>query len=278
MDKDLRNSLWNVFYENVLANLGGPINTNKRYDAFFKKMWREFLKEPVDSMPTYPSTIGAQLKSSYFKEPLNLKGFEDVGIHSSNNWYQVYDFLEFVVENYPANSNKKFIRDCNYILERELSAYRFVGNCLVTITNEQEIAAVEQALQTKHDTHYANTHLETALKLFADKLNPDFRNVIKESISAVEAICTAITKANGQKTSTLGEALKVIEKKAHIELHPTLKVAFDKMYGYTSDGGIRHYIKDDEEVNVEDAQYMLVTCSAFVNYLTEKARKAEIEL
>jgi hypothetical protein len=32
-------------------------------------------------------------------------------------------------------------------------------------------------------------------------------------------------------------------------------------------GGIRHAIKDADEVERADAQFMLVACSAFVNYL-----------
>jgi hypothetical protein len=48
-----------------------------------------------------------------------------------------------------------------------------------------------------------------------------------------------------------------------------------RLYGWTSDaGGIRHAIKDADEVERTDAQFMLVNCSAFVNYLFErKARK-----
>jgi hypothetical protein len=46
------------------------------------------------------------------------------------------------------------------------------------------------------------------------------------------------------------------------------------LYGYTSDThGIRHALKDDSQPNAEDAKFMLVSCSAFVNYLVEKAQK-----
>ena len=42
------------------------------------------------------------------------------------------------------------------------------------------------------------------------------------------------------------------------------------MYGYTSDkSGIRHNSGLDENTTFEEAKYMLVSCSAFLNYLIQ---------
>jgi hypothetical protein len=72
-------------------------------------------------------------------------------------------------------------------------------------------------------------------------------------------------------------ALAAIEKKT--TLHPSLKEAFQKLYGYTSDAqGIRHALMDEPNLDIEDAKFMLVSCSAFVNYLIVKAQKADIAL
>jgi hypothetical protein len=44
------------------------------------------------------------------------------------------------------------------------------------------------------------------------------------------------------------------------------------LYGYTSDSsGIRHALQDEPNLDFVDAKFMLVACSAFVNYLTDKA-------
>ena len=53
---------------------------------------------------------------------------------------------------------------------------------------------------------------------------------------------------------------------------PTLEEAFNKLYGYTSnEGGIRHALSEgDTPPTFDDAKYMLVSCSAFVNYLISK--------
>jgi len=80
-------------------------------------------------------------------------------------------------------------------------------------------------------------------------------------------MCILIT---GDPKATLGNALKTIEKKHG--LHKSLKNAISSLYGYTSDSsGIRHALTDNsEEVQFEDAKFMLVSCSAFVNYLMAK--------
>ena len=70
--------------------------------------------------------------------------------------------------------------------------------------------------------------------------------------------------------STLGEALNKLEKSNN--LHSALKKSFSALYGYTSDeGGIRHALtENDREVDFHEAKFLLVTCSAFINYLISK--------
>lgn len=49
------------------------------------------------------------------------------------------------------------------------------------------------------------------------------------------------------------------------------RAALGNLYGYTSDGdGIRHSLLEEPNLDYSDAKFMLVTCSAFVNYLTSK--------
>ena len=109
-------------------------------------------------------------------------------------------------------------------------------------------------------------HLRRALELFSDRNNPDYRNSIKEFISAIESFCIIFT---GNSKATLEQALKEIEK--NHELHPALKNSFSSLYGYTSDSnGIRHSLLDESTLSQEDAKFILVACSAFVNYLSLK--------
>lgn len=149
----------------------------------------------------------------------------------------------------------------NQTFEKEFIGYRFVDGYLARITSEVEIEQIEEAMTVKKNK--VNEHLEKALLLLSDRDNPDYENSIKESISSVEAMCNSIT---GRK-STLGEALKLLKKENNI--HPSLEAAFEKLYGYTSDAsGIRHAGQiGGENSTFEEAKFMLVVCSGFVNYL-----------
>ncbi len=198
-----------------------------------------------------------------------LKCFETI------NWAQAYDFLEFVTtraDRFFKMSVPEAIEQANRMLEREHSGYRFVGGELTPITNVTEIAEVEGAIQRTSGSALdgASEHLKTALGLFGKRPVPDHRNAIKEAISAVEGVVKLI---NGTRGGGLNAALEAVS--ARIELHPALKAGLERLYGYTSDeDGIRHPILDEPNVDEADARYMIVTCSAFVNFLIVKAEAA----
>jgi hypothetical protein len=152
---------------------------------------------------------------------------------------------------------------CNAALEKEVSAYRFVDGLISRITDETEIAEIDRALDNARDS--VRTHLRRALELLSDREAPDYRNSIKESISAVESLVATVVGEKG----TLGQLLKKLEDE--ISLHPALKAAFSSLYGYTSDqDGIRHAILESKDLAFEDAKFFLVVCSAFVNFVESK--------
>lgn len=153
----------------------------------------------------------------------------------------------------------------NRVLERELSGYRIVDGIVTDVTDKQEVEMLEATLQ---DTNYegVNSHLRSALRLLSRRDKPDYRNSIKESISAVESMTRIIA---GDKKATLGDALKVLERNA--VLHPALKQGFSKLYGYTSDEeGVRHAMLEEPNLTAADAKYFLMSCTSFVNYLKAK--------
>ena len=259
VNDEIRNGLWNCLLTWYLNAIYEDYPQSK---WFIIKLWDDYFKWPIDTIPNSLEILHDTLRKYFFQ----------------CEWYKVYDFVEFVANNYHPewvnDQNKMFMISCNSILERELSAYRFVGGILSRITAEEEIAEVDKALEETDSIKPINVHIKRAIELFADKKKPDYRNSIKESISAVEAICNLII---GSDHSTLGEALKKIESK--VVIHPALKSAFSALYGYTSSAdGIRHALLDQSTLDFEDAKFMLVSCSAFINYLIAKSSKAGIEL
>lgn len=207
--------------------------------------------------------------SSYGTEKVDISDVQDIlrNWFFKAEWYEVYDLLEFLSLIDSNGLNISFDENCNRALKKELSAFRVIKGKIVQITSEEEIIEIEQAINDTNPWKSVNTHLVTALELLADRKKPNYRNSIKESISAVEAICKIIT---GNESATLGESLTVIEKKH--ALHGALKKAFSSLYGFTSDSsGIRHaLLENDVAVGFEEAKFMLVSCSAFINFLKSK--------
>ncbi|MFZ3059682.1 MAG: hypothetical protein WA102_08065 [Candidatus Methanoperedens sp.] len=267
MDVDLRNRLWNAlasyFWDECSVPFISKWSNCPELRTLLNRIWHSYYKRPLDTMNDYWPQTYKEIRDYYFNCKCN----------------EVYDFIEFIANSYPDKNNSvnpKFMESCNYILKEELSAYRFVGGKITQITAEEEIAEIEEALEIPDSLKPVKIHLKTALDLLADKKSPDYRNSIKESISAVEAICKLI--ANNNKAS-LTIAIETIEKGKKMKLHPALGRAFIDMYSYTNAAeGIRHGLSDEPNLDFEDAKFMLVSCSGFINYLIVKSSKAGITL
>lgn len=152
--------------------------------------------------------------------------------------------------------------------ERFLVGFRFVGHEITPIDSTAEANAVVGAQEAVSPIAGARHALDRAVELLADRQSPDYPNSIKESISAVEAV---VKKVTGQ--GTLGAGLGKLES-VGVTIHPALKGAWSKMYGWASDAdGIRHAGIEAANADQALAKYVLVTCSAFVSYLIEEGRK-----
>ena len=258
----LLNSLWNVLHIHLWdrdgylhVQYGGPM-----IEKFGKGLWIHFFKRPVDSMPKIRNGYG----------DLILKKIREFFFNSE--WFLVYDFIEFTYQfhsNDPRFSNLP--NDINQVLEREMSGYRLISGEIVDITDEREIQMLEEALQ-ENDQKFSGVvaHLQRALELFGDRKNPDYRNSIKESISAVESMMKVIT---GNPKASLEDGLNHLKENDKLPTHRALYGGWTKLYGYTSDaGGIRHALIADQDpgLGIDEARYFLLSCTSFTNYLKTK--------
>jgi len=259
IDDDLRASLWSLlrayYWETARNRYNEPISDgdytlgDSSLHDLILRLWLHYFKQPTDTIDQYWGNCKSRLRKYFFEA----------------DWYEVYDFLEFVAKNGSEDISEEFKKICNGFLERENSAYRFVDNQLAQITSEAEVASVEDALSAGENFPGVSQHLSAALRLMSDRASPDYRNSIKESISAVESMAKHISK---KPSATVGEVLRELERNKH--LHPALKSAFSALYGYTSDAqGIRHALLDEATLTKADARFMLVCCSAFVSFVAD---------
>lgn len=255
----LRISLWNVFHEclwnKAFSYQESFYTLDSHLNEFIKSYWSASFKLPLDLIPEEFEDALQQIRKYFF----------------AFKWHETYDFIEHTIENYPTwyvYPNFKFIDDLNNVLEHENSAYRIINDQIIEITSEQEIESIENAIKNTNPYSGVQQHLNQSLKLMSDRQKPDYRNSIKESISAVESICKIVTN---EDKATLGKALKIIEDKHG--LHAALKGSLSQLYGYTSDAdGIRHAMLEESNLSYIDAKFMLVACTNFINYLIEKTK------
>ena len=215
-------------------------------ERLMRALWMSYFKLPIDTLPTWGPDAIKYVRRYFFE----------------SEWYEALDLVEFLSSHSEAGAT---LRDfSNTILEREVSAYRFVGEAIAEITSAEEIAEVEAALDVAGTG--ARIHLQQAIAHLSDRSNPDYRNAVKEAISAVEGTLNEVT---GTSNLTLGEGLK----RLNIELHGGFRAALGNLYGYTSDGdGIRHSLLEEPNLDYADAKFMVVACAAFINYLLAKTR------
>lgn len=257
ISEELRKRIWNVFYSYDIMDNG--LSSKRISQAFAGK--RTIEMNVADKLGFM---LGGSPKNSPQKLILNLI-LED-------EWYRVLDFIEIHLSCLDSDAKIERARQYNDVLETEKSGYRVVGFEIAPIINQEEIDAIEDAMSTSYDP--VSQHIKKALLLYSNRESPDYENSIKESISAVESMCCIITGLSGAN-ATLGKTIKRL-KDAGIHIHSAMESAFSQLYGYTSDEkGIRHGNIDFKEAPAEDAKYMLVSCSAFVNYLIEKKDKIE---
>lgn len=259
IDGPLLNGLWNVichYYLDIYSpNAYGQFygSSSNLFARLSKKIYRDFLRRPLDEMPGMYKYLRDEMKSYFFRL----------------DWDEVYDFIEFLCEALPDEMSEPFSDSINEILEREMSAYRLVGFLVTPLTSEEEINEIEGA-SSLEETKFspAAEHIRKATSKLSSRENPDYLNSIKESIAAVESVCRIAT---GE--STLGKALK----KMGDLVSPRILEAVEKLYAFTNqEEGIRHSLLSDQtEIRFEDAKFFLVMSSSVVNYFKFKIENAD---
>lgn len=251
VDVALRTKLWNILkvaiWDNYQPDEYRLQEKSQKIIQMVRRLWFNFLNRDMDSLPAIRSAYGENGAYDVIKK-----------IFLSCEWFEVYDFLEEIANDKSQLLTPEVRNWINNELEAHNAAYRFVGEQIAEITSETEIQSIEDGLADADAP--ARTHLAAALRMLSDREAPDFRNSVKESISAVEAACRQVTGLPG---ATLGDALKKVR-----DIHPAYSKAFGQLYGYTSDAsGIRHSLIDEPTVTYADAKFMLVACAAFVSYI-----------
>lgn len=230
-------------------------------ERLLKDIYAEFVDERSRCMIRYQNN---DIIESYIYLPISENSYDEVLTIVE---YITNYFLQWQMSQYQKGvlyyDSIDYKTEINELFQREYVGYRFIDGEITPISDDIEVAEIEKSLDIKFQG--CKSHIKKALGFLSDRENPDYKNSIKESISAVESICQIIAQ---NSKATLGEALKKLEEHG-VKIHEAMKKSFSSLYGYTSDeGGIRHCEgMFESNVTFEEAKFMLVSCSAFVNYL-----------
>ncbi len=254
MPDSLRTRIWNALYRIIFIKIGNPDiqRINDTYDPLpyqlLMTLWGDF----------FGSDLMAFNKSGWFEKVGAVKTKYD-----QLKWHDIYYFVEFVVENYQdARANAVILKEIELTFNEEHAPYCILDNQIVPLMSDEERKEIERAQNIPDKFKPVREHLSKALNKWSDRKNPDYENSIKESICAIESL---VEISQGRK-GTLGDLIK------NLDIHPALKQGFSNLYGWTSDEeGVRH-AKFREPLSCDEleARYMLITCSAFVNYVIYK--------
>ena len=249
---EARTHIWNVFYafiENTKASfrtVGGMweqilLTKHVRHDNFTLDEWDNSFEHHRRS-----------LRHSIQNLPFN----------------KVFDLIQFVIRH--PMCPPEFIDAMKRTFASCRLAYKIDTTNPPTIipsVTEAEGNTIVESLQLLHRAGLEGSasHLRKASEYINSN---DWAGSIRESIHAVESVARQL---DPKSSGTLRGALAALENRQ--ALHPALKEAFTKLYGYTSnEQGIRHALLDRSSANVgiDEAVFMLGACAPFASYLWRK--------
>lgn len=230
--------------------------------TLIKRFWAEVYSRPIDWTELYSAGVLLSTISDTFLE---------------DTYDAILSVIEYIVGVVDKGGGYSFYYEGGYytaaqfyndVFEKEYVGYRIIDKLIVPITDTLEADEILAAVQTPYTD--VRQHINKSLHFLSDRDSPDYANSIKESISAVERMCSIIVG----KSCTLGDALSKLQTKG-IAINNQMKQAFEKLYAYTNGAsGIRHAGElDGSDATFAEAKFMLVSCCAFVNYLTELMAK-----
>ena len=225
------------------------------WTSIFRTLHSDFWIKPLDAFTGSSNNIFIDYKSAILE-------------HLSFN--KVFDLFQIIMR-HPLCPREftlaiaQLFKDCRlaYVVDTMgpatilPAATRQEGEAIIGTLNEFREAGLQGA--------------EAHLRKAAENINRgDWPGAVRESIHAVESVARQL---DPDASKTLGPALTSLEKSG--QLHPALKEAFSKLYGYTSDEeGIRHPLiaSATSPAGQDEAVFMLGACAAFASYLWRRHR------
>ena len=256
---EARIRLWDLLFLSVWHKNGRAWSWNdKAWIRIFVDLHRSFWLRPLDEFTTsVDENIEVYRHSILEDSPLNL-------IHALP-FNKIFDLFQMIMRH--PECPREFTLGVAGVFEECRLAYVVDTEEPPTILpaatkaeGETVVGAIKELREA--GLQGAEAHLRKAGELIN---GGDWPGSVRESINAVESVARHL---DPDASKTLGPALASLESSGR--LHPALKEAFSKLYGYTSDEeGIRHALLDNatSPAGRDEAVFMVGACASFASYL-----------
>ena len=195
--------------------------------------------------------------------------------HKNGEWFRFYDMCEFLVAE--SSNGEEIAAAIRRTLDKMGNAgCQLVDGKFVPDLSCEEAEEVQMACAGTFTG--AQGHMENAVAAFAARERPNYAHTVKEAVSAVESIVKELT-GKEEMRSGLRQLAKdgILPKDRNPKgKAPFLVEALDGYWAYANKTS-RHGLKSGESPpDADTARFLLVTCAAFVNYMTaRKTRESD---
>ena len=182
-------------------------------------------------------------------------------IFNSNNTQKIKDLVCFIYGVFLEQgiySADTYLTRINKALKNSPNYYFDDGKFIL-----KRSAEIQEAIDRAETSRYkqARTHLKEAADLLYDDDKPNYGGSMMASIKALELVVREIT---GEKDIQKG--IGSLENKG-VKLHSQFQQAIMNLYRFTSADGVRHAHPNPMQNDEETALFMLVVCSAIINFI-----------
>ena len=257
LPEDARTGIWNLVFDHISQSITREFLDALGGGPWIRGAWGEILRakhchfehRPADDWNPQFSRICKDLRQYIEPQPFN----------------RVFDLIQFVLRQRVCP--RSFTARMRDLFTQHYAIDLGPPPTIVPAATPEEGNTVVSAAETLRRAGLRGSalHLSKASECLS---RGDWAGSVRESIHAIESVARQL---DPEAARTLGPALASLQR--HGVLHPALKDAFSKLYGYTSnEQGVRHPLLDRTHAQVghDEAVFMLGACASFASYLWRK--------
>lgn len=246
----------------------------KKYDHDFDKKIKtaiELFKNNFFYTIVSNYSMQSYISRDYYSEIQSGEGAWIDSLFHKNDGYS----MPIVLNPYRNNGEINLTKEFNFTNDRLISILIEIGEQNKRKNSVKDIAEFFENYSLKDIHYYYNIDINNSLSKLEDFIKAVKNNKNSFAHQFLKKLDLISTIDSDNKLHII--ALVYVVNKI-LNINDTLLTGLEKIYGFTCGyDGIRHSIIGESKVEQEDAKFMLVICSAFINYIIGKNQKTQTD-